>query len=84
MYFESMDVNIFQTELCLVGVKSGAVRDRDMTASSVYSLYHAHEGRLDRTDPSKSWIPAIQKLRKPTAYVATETCFTVHILASTF
>ncbi|XP_076820968.1 lactadherin-like [Clavelina lepadiformis] len=53
-------------ELCLAGVKSGKVRDDEMTASSIHphSNYAPHEGRLDGESgrywlphPSKYWTP---------------------------
>ncbi|XP_076799732.1 retinoschisin-like [Clavelina lepadiformis] len=41
-------INLNRVELCPLGIKSGRIRDADMTSSSVYSsTYAAHLGRLD-------------------------------------
>ncbi|XP_076819656.1 retinoschisin-like [Clavelina lepadiformis] len=50
-------------EVCLAGVKSGKVRDDEMTASSIHPQpYAAHEGRLDG---ETYWVPHPSKDRTP-------------------
>ncbi|CAK8671068.1 unnamed protein product [Clavelina lepadiformis] len=50
-------------ELCLAGVKSGKVRDDEMTASSINKQdYSAHEGRLDG---ERFWAPQSSKYQTP-------------------
>ncbi|XP_076820318.1 retinoschisin-like [Clavelina lepadiformis] len=51
-------------EVCLAGVKSGKVRDDEMTASSIHtqSNYAAHEGRLDG---ERFWPPHSSKQQTP-------------------
>ncbi|CAK8671087.1 unnamed protein product [Clavelina lepadiformis] len=51
-------------EVCLAGVKSGKVRDDEMTASSIHtqSNYAPHEGRLDG---ERFWPPHSSKQQTP-------------------
>ncbi|XP_076820965.1 neuropilin-2-like [Clavelina lepadiformis] len=50
-------------DTCLVGVKSGKVRDDEMTASSFYlQIYAAHQGRLDGDG---FWHPDVSKYESP-------------------
>ncbi|XP_076820484.1 lactadherin-like isoform X1 [Clavelina lepadiformis] len=54
----------FREEMCSVGVKSGTVRDEDMTASSNYwdRRYISYAGRLDG---DKFWHPDASKYQSP-------------------
>ncbi|XP_076820978.1 lactadherin-like [Clavelina lepadiformis] len=68
----TFNVGIVVQEVCLAGVKSGRVRDDEMTASSMHSQpYAAHEGRLDveryRAPPPSKYGQWLQvDLRTPT------------------
>ncbi|CAK8671066.1 unnamed protein product [Clavelina lepadiformis] len=50
-------------EVCLAGVKSGKVRDDEMTASSINNQdFPAHEGRLNG---GRYWYPHLSKFQTP-------------------
>ncbi|CAK8671086.1 unnamed protein product [Clavelina lepadiformis] len=58
-----IDENAIKKEFCLAGVKSGKVRDDEMTASSINNQsYAAHEGRLDG---GRYWYPHLFNFQTP-------------------